>query len=242
MLYLGGIYPMSTITVEKKKDKTFLYSIQKGTGAKTIRYLKVESDYFDELESSPKSIDIDIQRVIKILKNVSSDTDITLTLEGNKIALNLGKAQPRLTYTEPEQVLSKLPIKFSGDVPLFGKKEFPLDCEFTMKLVELKDIVSFAKSISAEFYQFMATKNNISVRIGDIHNVDDYIPYSTETTLDKGKSLDVTYSYGIEEISKTFSQNELVVNCATDRPAWVYEKGSDFILGVAIPPKIREQE
>jgi len=241
-LYLGGIFPMSTITVEKKKDKTYLYSVQKGSGTSAMRYLKVDSAYFDELEPSDKSIDIEVAKHIKLLKNVSSDTDITATLEGNKLAIDLGKAKPRIAYSEPENILSKLPIKFSDGIPLFGKKEFPLDCEFTMKLVELKDIVSYANAISAEFYQFMSTGKRISVRIGDIHNVDDYVPYDTETKLSKGKSLDVTYSFGIGEISKTFSQNELTCNCATDRPAWIYEKGEDFILGVAIPPKIKEQQ
>ena len=241
-LSLDGIYPMSTITVTKKKDKTYLHSIQKAEGAMTIRYLKVNASYFDELEPSDKSIDIEIPRFMKVIKNVSSDTDITMKLEGEKVSLDLGKAKPRLSYTQPENVLTKLPLKVEDGIPKFGKKKFPLDTQLTMTLIELKDIVSYAKSIEAEFYEFIATNKSLNVRIGDINNIDDYVPYDSEATLTKGDTLDVIYSYGIKEISNTFSQNSMTINCGNDRPAWIYEKTDDYILGVAIPPKIREEE
>ena len=241
-LSLDGIFSTSTITVETKDKKTFLFSVQKASGAMTIRYLKVEAEYFDVLEAGKKSINIEIPRFLKIMKNVPSERDVIMELEGNKVSLDLGKATPRLPYTEPEESIKKLPISVEDGVTLFGKKKTPLDVSFVMELVELKDIVSYAKAIDTEFFEFVSTDKNISVRIGDIHDIDAYVPYACEAKLKTGKTLDSIYTYGIKEMSNTFTQNEFTFHCATDKPAWIYEKGDDYILAIAIPPKIKQKD
>jgi len=242
-LYMSGAYPVATIIIEEKNDKTVLRSIQKEAGARSLRYFMAKQDYFDELESSEVPFILEVEKIIKVIKNIASDEDITITKQGERISVKSNRVNLNLNYqiVGDEEIIEKLPLKMIDGIPYFGKKvDVPLSTKFDIKLSELKDIISYAGSIDTNTYQFVIANKKLNVRIGDIHKLDDYIIFDSNVSVDEQTSLDVIFTYGINEIANTFQQPEFTIYTDTDKPMLAQERSENYKLGVFLPPYTKE--
>lgn len=242
-LSLDGAYEIAHISIIETKGKTLLRSIQKEAGARSLRYFNASSEYFDELETSNVPFILEVDKIIKVIKNIPSDHNITITKQGQKISVKSNRIDLNLNYQQVDEndFIEKIPLKTIDGIPHFGKDvDVPLSTKMDMKLIELKDIVAYASSIDTKTYEFIIANKKLNVRIGDIHQLDDYIIFDSNVSVDDKTSLDVTFTYGIKEISNTFQQDEFTIFTDTDKPMLVQEKGDNYTLGVFLPPYTKE--
>lgn len=242
-LYLSGAYPIAHITIEERNDDVVLRSIQKEAGARSLRYFNATSEYFDELEPTKVPFILEVEKIIKVIKNTPSDEDITITKQGEKISVKGNRVDLNLNYqiVNEDELTTKIPLKMIDGTPHFGKDvDIPLSTKMKMKLSELKDITSYASSINTTTYQFVIANKKLNIRIGDIHKLEDYILFDSNVSVDEQTSLDVIMTYGINEIANTFQQPQFIMFTDTDKPLLAQEKSSTYTLGVFLPPYTRE--
>jgi hypothetical protein len=238
-LNMNGAYPIAHIIIEEKDNTVMFRSIQKESAARSLRYFMATSDYFDDLQPSQVPFILQVEKIIKVIKNIPSEEPITITrrenklsIEGNRISLNMNH-QP----VNENELITKIPLSVKyGIVHISSNVELPLDVKFNMKLSELKDIVSYASALNSTTYRFLMMNKKLKIRIGDIHELDDYIIFDSNTTVEDKTSLDVMITYGINEISNTFQQKDFTVHTGTDKPFLVQEKGEHYKLGILLPP------
>jgi len=238
-LSFDGAYSVAHITITEINKEIVLRSIQKEQGARSLRYLTVKKEYFDELEPTDVPFKLEVDKIIKVIKNIPSDEEITITRNGQKISVKSNRVDLNLNYqkVDDDEYMKNVPLKMIDGVPHFGKNiDIPLSIKLTMKRDELKDVVSLASSIDTKIYQFLIANKKLNIRIGDIHQLDDYILFDSNVSVKDKTSLNVTFTYGIEAISKTFHQNEFTLYMDTDKPLLIQEKGEHYTLGVFLPP------
>jgi len=236
-LLVKDMFIDSIITVKDKK----LFSIQKEEHGRAFRFAKFNTVFFDEIDESTESINIDIQRILNIIKNIPADIDLIVETKGNKLSITGNKVNINISYREPEsEVLTALPFPIEDGTPIVGESKVRLDTAFTIELDDLKEITSYASALKTEFYKFMIMNGKILVRTGGLHDFSDYIIFEPKGKISNGDDLEVTYTYGISQVAETFD-NAVNINTKTASPMWIYEGTKEYVLGVLIPPYVESE-
>lgn len=248
-LMVKDIFPSAVIS--KAEDST-IFSIQKEEHGRAIRFVKFDKGFFEELEGEPEAIELDIERTLGIVKNILPGTQLIVETKGNKLSITKlitddkgkvtgEKGLTMISFKEPEgEVMKELPFEIKDGVPLIGEGKLPLDTHMKVNLDEFKNISGYASVLKTEFYKFIIDENGrIAVRVGNLHDFSDYHTEYPEGKVEKGKELEVIFTYGIPQIADTFRQ-DVYMKTKTNSPAWIFEKDKGYILGILIPPYVQE--
>ena len=210
-LMVDNMFPSCIITI---KDKV-IFSIQREEHGRALRFAKFKEKYFDSISDENETIHINAEKFLNIIKKIPATTDLTLEKDGDKIVIqgeyNGRKVKPRLSYIEPEEVIEKLEdanIEMKEGVPHVGKpdqEKVELDTHLSIKLEDFKDIVDYASGLDTEFYNFSFDGDKILVNVGDLYSNSDTVEFYPKGKKVKGKDLQSVYTYGIPQISKTFT-------------------------------------
>ena len=231
-LLIKDMFPSSIISTKEGK----LFSIQKEEHGRALRFLKVEKEFFDSIDDATETIEVDLSKVISIIKNVPAETELLVSTKGNKLSISGRDVDINISYKEPEgEVLQKLPIEFKEGVPHVGKSKVALTDKFFIKQESFKAISSYSGSLKTEFYKFLFDNGKIKVRVGDLHDTSDYAVLKLNGDISTGEDLEVIFTYGMPQISDTFD-SDVHVFAKTSNPAWFYESGKNHLLGILIPP------
>lgn len=251
-IYFKDTFPSSILFGEGKTIK----AIQKEEHGRVMRYVKFEEGYFESIEESDDVIEIDTKKTLDMIKRIPSNTNILFELKGNKLSIRSlsleevkGKdVDIRLSYKEPDsEVKKELSFSFEKGVPVIpiGNTKIALDTYFTIKTADLKSVIEWATPLKTEFYKFSYDKKQplgIQIRTGDIHEWSDCVLFNPEGEIKTGEELNVTFTYGIQQIANIFEQKEIQVRTKTHSPAWFFEKGDNYIIGVLLPPYVPDDE
>jgi len=217
-----------------------LFSVEKEEHGRAMRFLKVNKNFFEDIDESTESIELNLEKTLSIVKTILPETELTFETKGNKVVISGKNVNANISFKEPTEILEKMPFETKDGVLHFVsskmKDNIPLDRHFIIKLPDFKDIGQFANNLGTEFYKFMLD-GKLSVRIGDLHDFSDYVVFSPETTVKSGKDLEVFFTYGIPQIAATFQQ-DVNVKTKTNSPGWFYESTDEYTLGVLIPPYV----
>lgn len=251
-LLLKDIFPSSIIATKNG----ILFSIQKEEHGRALRYVKFNKNYFDEIDNSVESIEIDVEKTINVTKKIPPGTPLVIETKGNKLSIKKlivdkdGKVIDEKGYTmiafkEPQGPINEqIPFEIKESVPYVGEGKVALSTYFTVDLSELKVITDIGNPLKTEFYKFMFEQKElkpnkeIAVRIGGIHDFNDYHVEYPKGEIKTPGDLAVTFTYGIPQIADTFRQKEVNFRTKTDCPGWVYEGSESYLLGVLIPPYV----
>jgi len=247
MLMVKDILPKCILNA---KGKT-ITSLQKDEHNRLARLLKLKESFFNSIDEVKEEevIEFDAKKVINIIKNIPSNI-ITWKTDKNKIIISSENREYGIGIIEPENVEKDLPFKIVEGVPTFS--DIPLDTKLKVKISDMRDISQNANTLSTEFIRFKAVDKKLIVRIGDVHDFDDYcaIDMVDAKIEDKGK-LDAVFTYGVPQISATFRGDVddvkdvkdacMNMRMKDDYPAWFYEKTNDHYLGVLVAPYIEEE-
>lgn len=232
-LLVKDIFPSCLISTKDQK----LYSVQKEEHGRALRFVEFNTSYFDRIDNSEDSIELDVERTLSVVKNISPSTDLTVEIKGNKLSISGERVDINIAFKEPEGTIeTKMPFDLDGDIPLIGEGKLPLDTKFTIKLEDLKNLSAYASSLKTEFYKFNIKDDELTVKIGDLHNFSDFIIFEPRGDIPEGTKLEVIFTYGIPQIADTFRKEDIVIRAKSNSPAWVEEKTDDYRLGVLIPP------
>jgi len=257
-LIVRDIFPSSIITISKdsKTDEPVLFSIQKEGHGRAFRYLKVNKDFFIEIEECEESIEVDVDRTLNVIKKINPGTELTIETEGNKLVITgeykeLDKdgnvkskriVAPHISYKEPNQdILREIPFKFDGNYPVIGKDKVKIDNHFLFNLEDMKEITEFAGTVKTEYYQVTMEKDNLTIRVGDLHDFSDFVNYSPRYEMKNGGAFKLILSYAVAEVADTFRISPINCMMTTDTPAWLFEKTNEYLFGVLIPPYVPDE-
>lgn len=248
MLEKLQVKDMFSSSVVQTKDQK-LFSLQKEPNGRAFRFVKFNKSYFDEIDDSKEIIEIDIEQILKIVKAYPSDMVLTAETKENKLLITRMittekgmkvKGRTNIPFKKPEEVEESLPFEFKDGVPLVGEAKIPLDVFFTIDLSEFKSSSEMEGKVNSDMYKFAFVehegKHTIEVRIGDLmdYSIDD--KYYPDCVIEDGESLDVAFTYGMQQIADTFRQKNVSIKTHSNSPAWIYETTDDYLLGVFIPP------
>jgi len=251
-LIVKDIFPSSTICVDNdsKTGKPVLFSIQKETHGRAVRYLKVNSNFFEEIEEGKDAIEIDVDRTLSIVKLIRPNTLLTIETVDNKLKISgvyeekddkgnvtsSRKIAPHITFKTPEEkdIKKKLPFAVEGKTPVVGEGDIPLDVQFEMELDDLKDLPEVASSVKTEYYSFRMKDGKLNLRIGDLHNFSDFWDYEPRIKTKMGNTLEMILTFGLSEVASTCRSNP-TINAHSYAPIWLYEKTDDYLFGILIP-------
>ncbi len=237
-LMVKDVLPKSVLVA---KGKT-IQSVQKEEHARAFRLLKLNENYFESIdEVEEEAIEFDVKKVIGIVKTIPANMNITWETKGNKIELSAENRRFGIAIVEPEEVEKKLPFTLGKDnAPTWDDES--LDTKLTVKTSDFKELSQYASSLTTEFYKVTLKDKKLSVRVGDIHEFDEYaILDITDVEIEKGKELDVIFTYALPQIADTFRE-EATIWAKTGMPAWFYEKTDEHFLGVLVPPYAEDEE
>lgn len=260
-LSLVDMYPSVVIVVKKDETtgKPVMFSIQREASGRALRYLKVKDTFFDEIENpeTQEAIEIDAGRVLKAVKKILPGTVLEIEKEGNKLKISgeyedkddkgnvtdRRKTLPYITFTDPEEVVTTLPLDFDKHgTPLIGKNKLPLNVDIKINIDDLKEATDYASVFDTEFFKFdLKQGEKLSIRIGDLRDFSDYWRYQPRYTEVAGNELSVILTYGMKQIASVF-KGDITFRAATNSPCWIYEKTDDYTVGVLIPPHIPSEE
>lgn len=239
-LMIRDIFPSSIISM---KEEGKIFSIQKDRHARALRFITFKESYFDKVIKGPEeSVEINIEKALKLIKSIPSTEKLNVKTEGNKFVITGQKKTINLNATEPEEEIQKgLPFKMQGSIPTIGEgvDKVLLDVDFKIDLSDFKEIIADATPLKTEFYKLSFNKDKIQVRVGDLHDTSENTVCRPAGKINNGKELDVTLTYGIPQIGDTF-RNDIRVNTNSNSPAWIYEKTADYTFGVLLPPFTQE--
>ena len=235
-LLFKDMFGSSVMCFGKKK----VFSIQREEAARALRFVKFEEPFFESIGDEEMAIEIDTQKVLGIVKKILPGSIVTVGIKDNKLSIKGGKVDARLSYKEPDEVLKELTFSFEKGVPVIGEQKVPLDTHFTIKVEDFKDIGDCGSTLKTDFYKFSFNKDNVEVRIGDLHEFSDYVLFTPEGEIKKGDLTEVIFTYGIQQIASTF-ENIVEIRTRTNSPAWIHEGTKEYVIGVLIPPYVDEE-
>jgi len=235
-LMLKDVFVSSVIST---KDKN-LFSIQQEDHGRAMRFLSVKESFFEEIDESVESIELNIAKTLSIVKNILPNTMLTFETKGNKVSITGKNVNANISYEDPKaEVKTELPFEIKDGVPLIGKEKIPLTTYLTVKLTDFKDIAGYANSLDTEFYKFSIEDKKIISRVGDLHDFSDYVIFTPDGEIKTGEDLNVILTYGVPQVAGTF-HNTVHIKTATNSPAWFFEGTAEYTLGVLVPPYVQE--
>lgn len=260
-LSLVDMFPSVVLAIKKdeKTNKAVMFSIQREASGRALRYLKVNDSFFDEIEvpnAPQEAIEIDAERVLKAVKKIMPGTQLTIEKDDKLVisghyqdkdddgkVTNTRTISHHLTYTEPDEVETGLPLLFKDGIPHVGKKEVPLDIDVKVNLEDLKSIVELTSVYNTDFYKFDLEKGKpLTVRVGDLRSFSDYCTYQPRFHLKAGEEFSLILTYGIKQVVSILRYDDITMRASSNVPCWVYEKSDDYTLGILFPPHIPSEE
>lgn len=238
-LQLGDIFPSSVLATKDGK----VYSIQREDEGNAIRFVKFESEFFEEISKDKDAVKVDVPKILSLLKNVSSTESITIEKVGDKLFFTDSKGATFVHYEEPKKVQEKFPFEVKDGIPYVSEGTVPLTTKFTADLTEFKSATAFGRTLKTEYYQFlMNADKSMNVKVGDLHNFSDGRDHKLPCEVVSGESLKVVFTYGIPQIADTFRQPKFTVQTVSDSPGMFSEisKEEGYQLVVVVPPYVEE--
>lgn len=239
-LTVKDMFPNSILSI-KNDIQPKVYSIQKQDDGKALRFLKFNSSFFDRVQcEKDESVVLEIKKIHKMIKTIPSTATLNIKTEDGKVKIFGEGINFVLNYNYPEVgVLTNLPFSFENGYPVVSEHNIKLDVCFKIKLQDFKEIADYSSTLKTNIYKFTITKKEFMARVGDLHEFSDFITLSPKIDLLNGENLEAMFAYGLKEISKTFD-NDVTICTQTNAAGWFYEVGKEHVLGILIPPCIRE--
>jgi len=238
-LYVDGLFPFSIVSTKGGK----LFSAQTDKDGFAFRYVVFLGDYFKTISKEEESVKIDIEKVKKFINIRSPESIITIEYpsptDENKLRISGEKAKNNIAVTklDSNEIKKGLPFVMKENIPYINKGQVALDTHVAISLASFKTINDYATAHGTEFFRFKIGKDRkLEVRIGDIHALDDYTPYEPNCKVfSVNEDLDVTFTKGIKELSKTFCR-DVDICMRSNMPAWFSEQSQSHKFGVLISP------
>jgi len=240
-LMLVNVFPSSVISTTT--DGT-LFSIQKDSHARALRFIKFNKGFFKSIDGKDETVEIDVEKALKLIKAVPPKEVLKVNTEGNKFVIVCKKKKIHLTTREPEdEIIKGLPFETVDGVPVIGEgvDEVKLDVNMKIKLDDFKAFISDASPLKTEYYTFCIKNKKINVRVGDLHDTSDDSTWKPDGEIFKGEKLNAIYTFGVQQIGDTFREDVNIKLC-NEAPAWFYEENDDYMFGVLLPPYVEEEE
>jgi len=241
-LYVDGLFPFSIITTKDGK----LYSSQEDKEGFAFRYAVFLDDFFKSISKENESVRIDIEKIKKFTSLRKPDSIITIEYKPNdknklKISGERAKSNISVTKLDKAEIMDGLPFKIKDGIPYIHKGKVALDTQVSISLASFKAINDYATAHGTEFFKFIIDKNRkLEVKIGDVHALEDDTIYSPNCQISKVEGeIDVTFTKGIKELSKTFSR-DVEVHLRSNMPAWFSEISQSHRFGVLLSPLRKE--
>jgi len=239
-----------------KKD--VLFSIQKDSHARALRFFKCNKNYFKSFsaEETDKPFEIaDMNQFLDMVKKHEAGKTVTCYVEGNNLFFEsmigdekegLDPRKSSVPIQEPDSVIEKLPIEMDENgVPSISAGEdesVVMDKWCIIDLARFRSFVEFANPVKTEFFKFWFEDGKIKAEVRDLKmptapgNVD-----KLKGTIKNGKNLEVIFTYGIHQIAESFTKKEFSVRTNTHSPGWFYEGDNTYTYGVLLPPYTQEE-
>ena len=83
-LIVKDIFPSCAFSV----NEGVLVSKKKEEHGRAIRWVKFEKSYFEEIDDSVESIEIDVDRTLNFVKNIPAGTTLIVETIGNKLSIS----------------------------------------------------------------------------------------------------------------------------------------------------------
>jgi len=244
-LYVDGLFPFSIISTKEGK----LYSAQSDKEGFAFRFATFLNDYFKHITTEEESVQIDIEKIKRFASLRKPESIITIEYPvENKLKISSEHACNSLSVPKIDEkdIKKGLPFQMkpvdskdakSKKIPWIIKGTVPLDTHVAISRSSFKTINDYASAHGTEFFKFIIGEDRkLQVRIGDIHAMDDFTLYepSCQVYNVEGK-LDVTFTKGIKELSKTFNR-DVEIHLRSGMPAWFSEVSQSHKFGVLISP------
>jgi len=235
-----------------------LFSIQKDSHSRALRFLKCNKDYFESfsVEENEEPFEIaDMNQCLDLVKKHEPGKTITCYVKDSKFYFKSTKGDEKqglyyktssVPIQDPENVIDKLPLDFDDDGRPFlsagEDKSVLLDKWFTVELADFRLHVESATPLKTEFYTFLFEDKKVRSRVGDLKistagdNVEDL-----RATIHSGENLEVIFTFGIRQLAQSFTKSKFGVRTNTHSPGWFYEGDKTYKYGVLIPPYTEEQ-
>ena len=237
-LSVQSLFPMSIIKASKDK----ITSIQRQENSIAVREAIFNKNYFDEIEiTEDKVIELEIQKALNIIKKLPSNVDLTFKLKDDKVVISSKRVHINLSYRDPKEddIIDKMPYTVKEDgTPVI--KGIELSTHINMKLSELKETTDYGSPLGTEYYTFIAEKNKLNIRVGDLHKFSDSVLFETEAKVDG--EAEAIYTKGLTHVANTFLMNNFEMHFANDAPALIYEQDKESYLALLLPPQPKSKE
>jgi len=240
-LYVDGLFPYSIITTKDGK----LYSVQTSGDGLAFKYVCFENEYFKYITTNEESINVDIEKLKKIVNQYSANSVITLKYgeeTENKLLIESDRASNYIVLTkiDESEVKTTIPFLIKDGIPYLNKGQIPLDNHTVVSLKSLKDIQKYASIHDTEYVKFIMKNNKFEVLIGDIYGLQDYTIYKPVCkVISNPNDVEVTFTKGIQEIFKTFT-SDVDIFMRSNFPAWFMETSQNHKFGLLLSP-VREE-
>jgi len=238
-LLLVNVYPSAVISTTTEGT---LYSIQKDSHARALRFIKFNKGFFNSIDGKDETVEFDVEKALKLIKSMPAKDVVQVKTEGNKLRIIGSKKKVNLSTREPEEdIIQGLPFETEEDVPVMGEgvDKIKLDVHLEMKLDDFKAFIADANPLKTEYYTFLVENKKMIVRVGDLHDTSDNTVWEPEGKIVSGSKLKSIYTFGVQQIGDTFREN-IHIQLNNDTPAWFYEENDNYILGVLLPPYVEE--
>jgi len=239
-LSVDGLFPFSIITI---RDKNILVSSQAEKEASGWRYVEFLPSYFEEMKGDDTGLRIDIESIRKFVSLRGADSIIELQYPAPKnktmMMIKSDTTIDMLTVSklDKKDIINTLPFQMEDGTPYLNKGKTPLSVNTTISKASMKHMSNIASAHGTEYFRFKIGKSNkLAVRIGDIKGVGNHSNFKPESTPVKtNEELDVTFTRGIKEISKTV-HGDVDLYARTGMAGWFSEEGTEHKFGLLISP------
>jgi len=248
-LKVDTLFPTCVISTKNQK----LYSSQTEAYGYAFRFALFDKEYFESINKDQDSVKIDVEKTLKIIKNIDPDEKLTIQYpspsDKNKINIK-GKTDDININTqtiEEGEAKEGLIFKMEKGIPILKAdtdNPVKLDNVIKMNIESFKAVANRATALGTEFFSFnVDKKKKFTIRIGDLHSVSDSDTYKPkEFDVDVKEEVESVYTKGVNEAAKTFTADNVVINIKTNCPCWITSTDDTYRLGMLLPPYQKDED
>lgn len=234
-LIVKDMFPISVLSIKNGK----IFSIQKEDDKRAFRLLKFNKSFFDTINGNDESFEFDIKKIHKMIKGIPSTALLKIKMANDILSITGDGIDFVFSCNKlGSEAMTSLPFSFDNNIPVVTSKKIKLDTCFKISLSNFKNAAGYATTLKTNTFKLFSNNGAVTMRIGDLYSFSDYI------TLDMGvktsDDFDVVFTYGLKQISKTFD-NDINICTKTEAAGWFYEVTNKHVLGILIPPCIKEE-
>lgn len=235
-LIVKDMFPISILSMKDGR----IFSIQKEDNKRACRLLKFDKSFFNSINGANESFEFDIKKIHKMIKGIPSTsvlkikaTDDMINITGDNVdcVFNCNKLG--------SEVMTSLPFSFENNIPIVTNEKIKLDTCFTIGLSDFKNAAGYATTLKTNVFKLFSDNGNVTMRIGDLYSFSDYI--TLDMNVKTNDTFSVMFNYGLKQISKTFD-NDINICTKTKAAGWFYELSDKHVLGILIPPCVKEEK